>query len=78
MARVSAAAVFGAGRRIRVQGLDLSQLATMASMYAMASNIFFALRGILSKKVRRREGARVRARVCLPRLFAAGPPGWLC
>ncbi|CAM9863362.1 unnamed protein product [Ectocarpus sp. 12 AP-2014] len=33
------------------QGLDMSQLTNLASGYAMASNIFFAIRGILSKQV---------------------------
>lgn len=33
------------------QGLDLSQLTGLASAYAMTSNVFFAIRGILSKKV---------------------------
>lgn len=33
------------------QGLDMSQLTNVASAYAMTSNVFFAIRGILSKKV---------------------------
>ncbi|CAM9653042.1 unnamed protein product [Laminaria digitata] len=33
------------------QGLDMSQLTNLASAYAMASNVSFAIRGILSKKV---------------------------
>ncbi|CAM9999411.1 unnamed protein product, partial [Hapterophycus canaliculatus] len=33
------------------QGLDLSQLSNVASTYAMTSNVFFAIRGILSKQV---------------------------
>ena len=31
----------------------MSQLTNLASGYAMTSNVFFAIRGILSKKVRR-------------------------
>lgn len=33
------------------QGLDMSQLTNVASAYAMTSNVFFAIRGILSKQV---------------------------
>lgn len=45
-------------RFVPFQGLDFSQLTNLASGYAMTSNVFFAIRGILTKKVCTMPSAR--------------------